>query len=374
MEQTNEKVVQTPDLSNVQSAVEQKDLTQENKMICHFCGGAAISVSDKVFRPVSELGDGFANVEFHYVDTSTANISKIEPLGEFWQIETSLHGKEKITGSGGERTTHINDARVSINKYLDNGKWTKMVPNEYHVVVSSASGGSGSILAFFTAERLLKVGIPVIMVAIGDSSSAILAINTKNHLASLNNLAIQNGKALSIIYVNNHAIDSGAPISSEKEADKMLYNYISTLALFLSSNNGDIDRQDMRNIIDQSSYKTITVAGGLYGLQFFSKEVKLPSKAVPIGGRTLIVPGVDYNHGLNLLHHKHGIIQHPEAISIYKDQLPLYMISSGNFFAIENEGLEKVTNDYYNVMDSIEVKEVKGTSRSTADEDTGLVL
>lgn len=144
MEQTNESTVQKPDLTNTpvqEAVVESKDLVQENKMICHFCGGAAISVSDKVFRPVSELGDGFANVEFHYVDTSTANISKIEPLGEFWQIETSLHGKEKITGSGGERQTHINDARVSINKYLDNGKWTKLVPTEYHIVVSSAGGG-----------------------------------------------------------------------------------------------------------------------------------------------------------------------------------------------------------------------------------------
>lgn len=375
MEQQNESTVQKPDLTTAPvEEVESKDLTQNNKMICHFCGGAAISVSDKVFRPVSELGDGFANVEFHYVDTSTANISKIQPLGEFWQVETSLHGKEKITGSGGERTAHINDARVSINKYLDNGKWTKMIPTEYHIVVSSASGGSGNVLAYFVADRLLRIGIPVVMVTIGDSSSGLMAFNTKNYLASLNNLAVQTGKALSIIYVNNHAIDGGAPISSEKEADKMLYNYISTLALFLSSNNGDIDAQDMRNIIDQASFKTIRVAPGLFGLQFFSKEVKLPAKAIPMGGRTLITPGVEFNHGLNLLHHKHGVIQHPDAIAIFKDQLPLYMISSANFLTIENEGLEKVTNDYYNVMDSIEVKEVKGTTRSQVDEDTGLVL
>ena len=116
-------------------------LVQKNKMICHFCGGAAISVSDKVFRPVSELGAGFADVEFHYADTSTANISKIKPLGEFWQVETSLHGKEKITGSGGERSTHLQDAKTSINKYLDKGNWTTMKHNEYHIVIASGSGG-----------------------------------------------------------------------------------------------------------------------------------------------------------------------------------------------------------------------------------------
>ena len=220
----------------------------------------------------------------------------------------------------------------------------------------------------------MKVGIPVIVVVIGDSSSGLYAFNTKNHLASLSGLANKLGKALSIIYVNNHAIDSNSQISSEKEADKMLYNYISTLALFLSSNIGDIDKEDMRNIIDQSGFKSIKAPSGLYGLQFFSKEVKLPTKAVPFGGRTLIIPGVEYNHGLNLLHHKHGVIQNPEAIEIFKDQLPLYMISSSNFRVIENEGLAKVTEDYYNVMDQIEAKEVDGTSRSQMDDDTGLVL
>ena len=134
---------QTENISTVETEVVKDDQStvQKNKMICHFCGGAAISVSDKVFKPVSELGAGFADVEFHYADTSTSNISKINPLGEFWQVETSLHGKEKITGSGGERSTHIKDAQTSINKYLDKGNWTTMKHNEYHIVVASGSGG-----------------------------------------------------------------------------------------------------------------------------------------------------------------------------------------------------------------------------------------
>ena len=133
---------QTEVTSTVETIVEpDKSMVQINKMICHFCGGAAISVSDKVFKPVSELGSGFADVEFHYIDTSRANIDKIQPLGEFWQVETALHGKEKITGSGGERTTHVKDAQTSINKYLDKGNWTAMKSNEYHVVVASGSGG-----------------------------------------------------------------------------------------------------------------------------------------------------------------------------------------------------------------------------------------
>lgn len=346
----------------------------KNTMIIHGAGGAGINICDKVFNMVSELGDGFANVKFNYIDTSTANIDKIEPKGQFWLVKTKQHSKETINGSGSERKTHVGDIMANVVEYLDNNKITKKIPGEYHLVISSGSGGSGSVLNSLIIKNLLERDIPVISVLIGDSSNGLSAINTLNTLASLNQIAKSTKKPLSIVYVNNHAMAESGLHNAEKEANKVLFNTMSTLALFLSSKNEAIDGQDMASIIDQSHYKTIDITPGLYGLTIYSKKIDLPKGSVPTVGRTLTINNRDFDTGLTLLHHKRGYVTEENALDIYKEQFPLHMISYANFFSIEEKSLKSVTENYYNIMNSIKSEDVGGSSRSNVDDDSGLVF
>lgn len=118
-----------------------KDKEMTNTMIVHAAGGCGINVSDDVFTKIEQLGEGFANIEYHYLDTSRANIDKIEPQGEFWLIKTKANSKSEIMGSGGERRTHAADIQANVNEYLDTNGFLKWNPSQFHIVTFSASGG-----------------------------------------------------------------------------------------------------------------------------------------------------------------------------------------------------------------------------------------
>lgn len=352
-------------------------MEQKNKLICHFLGGCGISLSQKVFEPLATLGDGFADIVFNYMDTSDANITKIEPKGEFWRVKTSQLGKTEITGSGGERITHLNDAMVNVKEYLDTRKYNKMNPNEFHLVVASGSGGTGSLLSNLIINELLRCNVPVIGLLVGDSTNGLYTINTLNTLASLNNIAVRVKKPLNIIYANNaEGAQGGNLLKGEDVVNKIMHGYIASLLLFLSSNNEYLDNQDMRGIIDQSNYKTLPINPGLYGLQFFSKEIKAIEGSVATVGRTLLASGTeDFSLGeAKFLHHKTGYVVDQDALAKFDSQFPLHMASFNNFFLLEQSRLNKIADESNKIASSIVSQEVKGASNSTVDEDTGLIF
>ena len=346
----------------------------KNNMIIHACGGAGINTAAKVFDMVSELGEGFSNVKFNYLDTSDANINKIDQRGQFWLVKTKAHSKEAISGSGGERRTHSVDIAANVSEYLDQNKILRRVPGEYHIVVASASGGSGSVISAMLVKNLLERNIPTIAVIIGDSSNGLSANNTLDTLGSLNSIAVTTNKALAVIYVNNHGLIDNGMHSAIDKANKILFNTMSTVALFLSSENEALDSQDMTNIIDQSNYKKIPIPAGLYGLAIYSKNIELPKNVIPMIGRTLSAGNIPFDTGLTLQHHKHGYVTESNALEIFKDQFPLHMVTYANFFTNEEKSLRAVTEDYNNIMNSIKIDNITGTSRSVIDDETGLVF
>lgn len=354
-----------------------------NKLICHFCGGGAINLSDQVVSPIADLGPGFADIVFNYLDLSYANISKIEPRGDFWKIETSQHGKAAIDGSGGERKINAADIQLSARAYLDNKKYLKVNPNEFHVVVSSFSGGSGNVIMSVLTHALLSANIPTIVIGMGDSSNGLFAINTLNTLASLNQIALRTNKPLGVVYVNNHGLGGGNPNKGILEANKLLKSYIGTLALFASGTTEDLDNQDIRSLIDQSYYTTLQIKPGVYGLQFFTNNVIQSQYSIPTVARTLTVKGVDFSINIPLLHHKVGYVSDEEAISAYKNdnatdgngnQFPLHMVMFSDFFNVEAENLKQLSDDAHNIANSINPKEIQGSSKSKIDDDLGLVF
>lgn len=75
------------------------------------------------------------------MDTSRVNIDKIQPKGEFWLVKTKTNSKTEITGSGAERRTHAADIMENVSEYLDKNGYIKREPNEFHIVMFTASGG-----------------------------------------------------------------------------------------------------------------------------------------------------------------------------------------------------------------------------------------
>lgn len=355
-------------------------MSQENKqsvLVVHGLGGCGINITDSVFSKIADLGDGFAKLKFHYFDTSRANIDKINPRGEFWMVKTKSFGKGEINGSGGERGKHSADSQTNIKEYLDANKYIKRETGEFHCVVASASGGSGSTSSVLLIRELLSRNIPAFAVVIGDSSNALSAKNTKNTLASLNAVAKSIRKPITLVYVNNHTLaGNGIGLKeAEKRADQVVFNTMTTISMFLSGLNEDLDYQDMAGIIDQSHYSTIQIDPGLFGLTVYSKKINIPEGAIPTVGRTVTLPETDFDTTLTLLHHKKGYITSKNAIDIIKpENFPIHMLAYANFFKLEERNLDKIVQDYENIMASIRSEDISGCSTSSMDDETGLIF
>jgi len=345
-----------------------------NKIIVHACGGTGIKVADKVINNVAILGDGFSDIDIKYIDTSRADISKIEHDPKaFWHIKSAEFGKDTLSGSGSERRHVSKEISGDIANYLNHYNLQNYHAGEYHLVVFSASGGSGGVIGSLIVKELLSENMPVVAIVVGDSSNGLSAINTLNTLAGLNNIANKAKKPLNIMYVNNKDFAENGILSGIDNANKAIFSSLSVLSLFLSGDNEALDNQDLSNIIDQSNYKTINIQPGLYALSTFSGKSTLPQGAIPTVARTLTIAGVSPDIGIQLLHHKSGIVTSENANKIFGKQYPLHLVSSANLFSVETMNLKTVTDEYYNMMHKIEVQHVEGTSESDESDD-GLVF
>lgn len=347
---------------------------EENKIIGHFCGGAGISISDKAISMVSDLGEGFAEIEYNYIDTSDSNYHNLEnKRGSFWQVKTKSHARGLIDGSGGERATNLDDILGNIADYLDQKKIKKAVTGEYHMVVFSASGGTGNVAAQGIVMTLMERNIPTFCVCVGDSSTSIYTTNTLKVLESFDKLAIRKNKALCMIYDNNNAEHNGSEDIAEKAVNKKIFNTVSSMALFLSRGLESIDNQDMTYFLNQTDYKSFHAEPGLYGVHVYSGQVDLPKGAIPTGARTLLKEGTEGpGTGLTLLHSKKGFVIHENPKTIYSEQFPLHMVAYANFFTTEHKILLKTSDDYNNIAKSIKHERI--ASEVGEENEDGFVL
>lgn len=346
------------------------------KIILHLCGGTGISLSKSAFESVASLGDGFSDVEFNYLDASTRSIDKIpaeERRGKFWQVTKLKLTDAEIQGGGGERRAIFQDIRNFIPKYIDEKGYHKRITGEYHMVVFSGSGASGSVIGPLLIDNLLATGIPVIAVVVGDSGNAMYAKNTLNTLSSINNMAMNRKKPLSVIYANNHSFGQGSGNAGEKHVNERIRNIVSVLSLFLSGNNLEIDQKDMEGFVDQSMYTTITVPAGLYGLSVFSNDIDIPEGSIPTMARTLTLQGEEAKLNIELMHHKVGYIVNENAKAIFESQVPLHLVTYSNFFVRESEALQAADKRYKEMEESIKNQNITGTHNSNVQDD-GFVL
>ena len=115
---------------------------QQGQIVCHFCGGCATALAGKVMTKVADLGDGFANIKFNYIDTSRVSYDKLtDPRGELFLIETKDHGAKNIHGAGGDRHGRSRDIMLNVPDYLNTNRILTIDPSIYHAVFFSASGG-----------------------------------------------------------------------------------------------------------------------------------------------------------------------------------------------------------------------------------------
>jgi len=344
-----------------------------NRIIVHFCGGAGLNLAHVLeTKGLYKQGSGFCEVIPRYIDTSESNIRKLKK-DNFWRVSSKNVATNQIHGSGSERRTNFAVIGANLEEYLTTYGYMKKVIGEFHIVIFSASGGTGSILGPLLVTNLRKNDIPVVAIVIGDSSNGLSCKNTLNTIASLDAMAKRVAKKpFTIAYMNNFAVDGKTSLERENTVNESIYTMLTTLSLFMSGSNDDIDTKDMVNFVSPDEYSTIKIAPALYSISIFTNDkiVNDPT-AVNLLGRTLTVADESHTMELTLLHHKHGTIAESNVIDVIGEVTPLHILLSGECLNAEHKTLTNTVAEYETIMNSITSTELLGAGEDDLD---GMIL
>jgi len=193
-----------------------------NKNVTLYCaGGTGINIG----KMINDL-----DVTVNYIDSSISNMKDIDPKNVFLI--------EGLDGAGKHRATAHDKF-----KHLAEDVLIRMKPSQtLNIVISSLSGGSGSILGPSVARQLVLGGYNTIVIGIDSRSSVIEIDNSIKTLKTYKAISDNTGKAIAMMYIEN---------TSRKEADKRAIWAISLFTLLTDKNNtSEMDTSDISSFIN----------------------------------------------------------------------------------------------------------------------------
>lgn len=196
------------------------------------CGGGAINIASIFEQHRGAVEAGAAPVDVSYLDTSTANFTQAMPKEFTMVIPTSNDG------SGGLRSENNKSIKEHVPSVLQ-----KHEPGYCTIVLSTASGGSGSVIAPYLTAELLRRDEMVIPIVIGDATQGHWIKNTLATLASYEKISAAQAMALPIGYFENVR---GRALS---DVDADVVDLIITISILFSRQNEGLDSRDLYNAL-----------------------------------------------------------------------------------------------------------------------------
>ena len=192
-----------------------------SNMTVYACGGCGVNIG----RAIKDL-----NIDVCFVDGSDSNMKGIDSDKTFLVPEMSGAGKKRLI-------THEHFLPVAEDVLI------KFKPSTtLNVVISSVSGGSGSVAAPAIVKELISRNLPVIVVAIDSRSSVIELQNSVNTLKTYKGVSSVTKKAVSVFYIENN---------NRKEADQRAAQFINLLTVLTDKDKTEeCDVTDLYNFIN----------------------------------------------------------------------------------------------------------------------------
>lgn len=203
--------------------------TPKGRVRLYACGGGGINVGHRFERHRGADEVGFALIDTVYIDTSKSNLRRDIPADAVYLLEG-------LDGSGKLRKENY---QVISDRVRDMLK--EFPPQDVAVVLSTAAGGSGSVIAPSIVSELLDQEIPTIVLTIGSAETRLDAENTLKTLKSYEGVAKLRRAPVVIAYFQN-----GAGVS-RTQVDDRAESVITALAALYSRHNRELDSQDLFN-------------------------------------------------------------------------------------------------------------------------------
>ena len=207
-------------------------LNPVQSMTIYACGGTATNIVRPWVEAFKKTENEYvAKSTVYYLDTSTAN--GVDPSRD------DSYVTKGTVGSGGIRNENYEVIMEETPSMLE-----KCRPADYCVLITSTSGGSGSVLAPAVARALMERDKVVVVLIVGDMRSGTEAKNTVKTLRSFFGIARNMNRALAGRYFEN-GVDG-----TMTEVDNLVRNYISSLAVLFSGRNHALDNRDVYNFFN----------------------------------------------------------------------------------------------------------------------------
>lgn len=192
-----------------------------NAPMVYACGGTGINITKRL-----------KDVRTAYIDSSISNVD--ESVNE-----DNIYLISDMDGAGKDRSVTYNAFAEDVETVLIKHKPSPSV----NVVISSLSGGTGSVVAPLLAMELIKQGHTVIVVAIATTSSTREIINSVGTLHTYNNIVEAVDKPIAMYYAGHHP--------NRGVVDDAVVSFIETLALITDKSRVvEFDNADMRNFVN----------------------------------------------------------------------------------------------------------------------------
>jgi hypothetical protein len=217
--------------------------TLKGKARVFACGGAGINIAKKVeqFRDVEEVGR--ADLSVAYIDTSRSNLSGLSAQ----VIENYTYLLEGLDGSGKIRRENHESIRDNTRKILQ-----KFPAQDVNIVISSAAGGSGSVIAPSIVAELLENDQQVIVIIVGATDSGVEIENVLKTLKSYEAISQKKERPVVASYFQN------SKDSPRDKVDVAATQVILSIAIVFSRENRELDTRDLYNFLNYqrlTSYK-----------------------------------------------------------------------------------------------------------------------
>lgn len=225
--------------------------TKNQRVIIHACGGCGLTITKKEIEKL--VNDPLLNVIVKYIDTSIADAVPLGIADEDFFLIKNDKVNQKTDGSGGLRATLDAIITPGVKEYLNQLEYAK---TDIHVVISSASGGSGSLIAPRLIHSLKEVGAAAIYLTVTDTSSVQYCETTIETLTHIDQMGRIYGYSVPTIPVDNK--------DAINIVNKAVGTIMDLLAILFSAEHKSLDTTDMlyfgNNAYDKAATGMVSLA------------------------------------------------------------------------------------------------------------------
>lgn len=299
-------------------------MEQTNKKIgIYGCGGGGANLLALAEQKIKSenLAGIYAPYSAVYIDSSESNFDTMIPAGaEKYRIEG-------MDGAGKIRDEMLEAARREAPNIL-----FQYPPQEVNILVCTAGGGTGAVLATVLAEKMWAEGKRVIFVSPASIESGKTAKNSLAHIRTLNGRAKANGQTSVLFYDNNESENS-----KRNDVDRSMVLGICAILDLYSGKHREMDTKDVENWLNLG--KTAGLEPQLVLLDIDTQIEAAKARKYPIS-MAAIYSEADATKGS------------PSADYLAEG----YRRDGGSslFFSIHTDGLGNIANELQSVVTSYE--------------------